>query len=215
MFRRHLGQSAISGLFVRHPVAGCCVLVNYSQDVFRQRFTAAHEAGHAILDDEADFVVSFSEWDRNDLSEVRANTFASRFLIPPEFLRALPDSTAWSQEKLLDWAVRLMVNAEPLAYPLKDVGLITDEQVSALKDVTIPRERKSDPELPDSLAPRPRRPKEDLLQRGLSDGYVGLCFDGYERGIISAGRLAEVLLATDSEVAEIAGLYARRLTHAV
>jgi len=213
VFRRKLGQSAISGLFVRHPVAGRCVLVNYSQDVFRQRFTAAHEAGHAILDDEADFVVSFSVWDRNDLSEVRANTFASRLLIPPEFLKAIPDANGWSQNRLLDWSVRLMVNAEPLAYALKDAGLITDEQVGSLRDVTIPRERKSDPELPDSLSPRTRTRKEELLQRGLSDGYVGLCFDGYERGTISAGRLAEMLLATDSEVAEIAGLYGRRLTH--
>lgn len=215
VFRRKLGQSAISGLFIRHPVAGCCVLVNYSQDVFRQRFTAAHEAGHAILDDGADFIVSFSVWDRNDLSEVRANTFASRLLIPPEFLRAIPDATAWNQDKLLDLAVRLMVNAEPLAYALKDAGLITDEQVGSLRDVTIPRPRKSDPELPDSLSPRTRTRKEELLQRGLSDGYVGLCFDGYETGIISAGRLAEMLLATDFEVAEIAGLYGRRLTHVV
>jgi hypothetical protein len=62
VFRRKLSQSSISGLFVRHPVAGSCVLVNYSEDVFRQRFTVAHEAAHAILDDGEDFVVSFSQW---------------------------------------------------------------------------------------------------------------------------------------------------------
>ncbi|MGD0263597.1 MAG: ImmA/IrrE family metallo-endopeptidase [Candidatus Methylomirabilota bacterium] len=213
VFRRKLGASAISGLFVRHPVAGRCVLVNYSQDVFRQRFTAAHEAGHSILDDEADFVVSFSTWNRDDLSEVRANTFASHLLIPPEFLRAIPDAEVWTQEKLRDWSVRLMVNAEPLTYVLKEAGLITDDQVSHFKNLTIPRQSKPDPELPESLSPRIRSRKEELLQRGLSDSYVGLCFDGFEEGIISAGRLAEMLLTTDSEVAEIATLYGRRPTH--
>lgn len=212
VFRRKLGQSAISGMFVRHPVAGGCALVNYSQDVFRQRFTAAHEAAHAILDDEAEFIVSF--WDRSDLSEVRANTFASRFLIPPEFLRAIPDASLWNESKLLEWSVQLMVNPEPLAIALKDAELISDDQVALLRGLTIPRERKSDPELPDSLPSRTRARKESLLQRGLSDGYVGLCFDALERGIISAGRLTEMLLANDFEVGEIAEMHGRRPTHA-
>jgi len=214
VFRRKLGQSAISGLFVRHPVAGPCVLVNYSEDVFRQRFTAAHEAAHAILDDNADFVVSLSKWSKTDLSEVRAYTFASHLLMPPEFLKAIPDVAVWDQNKLVDWAVRLMVNAEPLAYALEDAGLITNQQVASLKDTKIPRDRKSDPELPDSLSPRTRIRKEQLLQRGLSGFYVGLCFDGYEKGVVSEGRLAEMLLVTEPEVTEIAELYGRRLAHA-
>jgi len=214
VFRRKLGQSAISGLFVRHPAAGPCVLVNYSEDVFRQRFTAAHEAAHAILDNETGFVVSFSKWSTKDLSEVRAHTFASHLLMPPEFLKAIPDVAVWDQNKLVDWAVRLMVNAEPLAYALEDAGLITNQQVASLKDTKIPRDRKSDPELPDSLSPRTRIRKEQLLQRGLSGFYVGLCFDGYEKGVVSEGRLAEMLLVTEPEVTEIAELYGRRLAHA-
>lgn len=71
IFRRTLGNSAISGLFVRHPAAGKCVLVNYDEDIYRQRFTAAHEAGHAILDEDQDVVVSFSRWGPGDLSEIR------------------------------------------------------------------------------------------------------------------------------------------------
>jgi Zn-dependent peptidase ImmA (M78 family) len=213
VFRRKLGQSAISGLFVRHPVAGLCVLVNYSEDVFRQRFTAGHEAAHAILDDEVDFVVSFSTWEKNDLSEIRANTFASHLLMPPEFLTAVPDPAVWNPSKLIEWAVRLMVNAEPLAYALRDAGLISDSQVAALKDVKIPREQKLDPELPDNLSPRTRFRKEELLQRGLSESYVGLCFKGYENGLVSAGRLAEMLLVGEQELAAIADLYGRKLAH--
>lgn len=213
VFRRKLMQSAISGLFVRHPVAGACVLINYNEDVFRQRFTAAHESAHAILDDGADFIVSFSDWDKKDLSEVRANTFASYLLMPPEFLKAIPYANTWDATKVIDWAVRLMINPEPLTYGLKEAGLITDQQVLTFKDIKIPRDRKSDPELPDNLSPRTRARKKELLQRGLSDSYVGMCFDGYDNGIISSGRLAEMLLISEPELHEMTTLFGRKLTY--
>ena len=50
IFRRHLLNSNISGLFVAHPTAGACLLVNYDEDVYRQRFSVAHEMAHAIFD---------------------------------------------------------------------------------------------------------------------------------------------------------------------
>jgi len=34
--------------------------VNYSEDVYRQRFTAAHELAHAIFDSDDSAVVSFA-----------------------------------------------------------------------------------------------------------------------------------------------------------
>jgi hypothetical protein len=69
VFRRRLNNPEISGLFVDHITAGKCIIVNYDEDVFRQRFTGAHEGGHAILDSEATFNVSF-EWGGRDLKEV-------------------------------------------------------------------------------------------------------------------------------------------------
>src|SRR5208283_3514988 len=87
VFRRKLENSRISGLYLRHPYAGKCLLVNYTEDIYRQRFSAAHVAGHAILDDEEDFVVSFTSWQKGDLSEIRANTFASAYLLPEAFLK--------------------------------------------------------------------------------------------------------------------------------
>lgn len=51
VFRRRLANSNISGLTIRHPSAGTCILVNYDEDIYRQRFTACHEAGHGIIDD--------------------------------------------------------------------------------------------------------------------------------------------------------------------
>jgi len=213
VFRRQLGVSTISGLFIRHPTAGACVLVNYSEDVFRQRFTAAHEVGHAILDMDQDFIVSFNDWAKGDLSEIRANTFASRFLLPPEAIQSIPDASTWTEQRFLDYAARLMVNAETMAYALRDAKLISDEEVALLKKLKVPKSLKVDPELPDTLGERSRERKKELLQRGLSDSYVALCFDAYEHGIVTAARLAEMLLVSETELSGLASLYGRGISH--
>jgi Zn-dependent peptidase ImmA (M78 family) len=112
IFRRELGNSNISGFFIQHPVAANCLLINYSEDVYRQRFSAAHEMAHALLDDDEEVVVSFHKSSTVDLREVRANTFASRYLIPPEFLRQIPDPQDWPASKVLEWASKLKVSTE-------------------------------------------------------------------------------------------------------
>lgn len=212
IFRRRLTNSTISGLCIRHPVAGKCILVNYSEDVYRQRFTAAHEVAHAILDDDQDVIVSFTS-DKGNLSEIRANVFASKYLMPLEFLRMIPSPDRWDQQKAVDWASKLKVSTQSLAYALKDAGLISAEQESTIMAVKVPAAVKSDPELPMTLSPNVRQRREDFLSRGLSMSYVDLCFDAYDRGIISAGRLGEMLLAKEDELPGIAELYGRQLKH--
>ena len=100
-------------------LAGPCILINYSEDPFRQRFSAAHEIAHAIFDLERDdFVISFSQWDKEDLIEIRANTFASNFLIPPGLIKSIPIQK-WDEASMLEWATKLMVNVEPFVIALK------------------------------------------------------------------------------------------------
>jgi|SRR5436853_556264 len=214
VFRRKLENSNISGLYVRHPYAGDCVLVNYSEDVYRQRFTAAHEGAHAIFDRDEEVVVSFS-WDAGDLKEVRANTFASRYLMPPAFLRRIPGSTDWNQEKLLEWSARLKVNPTALLIALADEGLITNEDKDRMKGAKLPKALKVDPELSESLAPRSRQRKQELLERGLSSRYVSLCFAGYRANLVTSSRLVELLLLDgDEALRELAGLYGEALEYA-
>lgn len=213
VFRRKLGNSGISGLYIRHPKAGKCVLVNYSEDIYRQRFTAAHEGAHTILDDEEDVVVSLVNWKKGDLVEIRANTFASRYLMPPEFLRAIPDSQEWSVEKAMDWAARLKVNVVALGYALQDENLIDTTLLEKLKTSRIPLDTKVDPELPHALSKKVMEQKRHLLELGLSDHYVGLCFDAYSRGLVSRGRLSECMLLDDSELLVVAELYGRSLAY--
>lgn len=181
--------------------------------IYRQRFTTAHEGAHTILDEEEDVVVSLVKWEKGDLVEIRANTFASRFLIPPEFLRAIPEPRQWSVEKVIDWANRLKVNVVALGYALKDEQLIGDGLLEQLQDARVPGDEKIDPELPAGLTGKILEQKRRLLQLGLSDHYVGLCFDAYARGIVSRGRLAECMLLEDGELLAVAELYGRSLAY--
>lgn len=196
VFRRRLAQSLISGLFVRHPVAGPCALVNYSEDIYRQRFSAAHEAAHALLDDGDDFSVSFSRWDSKDLSEVRANAFASHFLMPPEFLTRIPVQGRWSEEQFLHWSQELRVNPEPFAYALKDAGLIEDQQVERFRGLKIPRHEKIDPEIPQNLTARNRERRKHLLEKGLCKGELS--------AIALAQKIGQACLTDDQKARRLA-----------
>jgi Zn-dependent peptidase ImmA (M78 family) len=212
VFRRRLENSKLSGLYLRHPTAGKCVLVNYDEDVFRQRFTAAHEAAHAILDDEEDFVVSFKSWDRRDLREIRANTFANRFLVPPGLIDRIKGEL--DEERMLNVAKQLKVNVEVLVIGLREADRLSETEAARFKMVRVPSEAKDDPELPATLLPKVRERRRALLEKGLSFSYVGLCERSYREGVISAGRLAEVLLVDEAELADIGELFDLRLDHA-
>lgn len=210
-FRRQLHNSNISGLYVRHPTAGKCILINYSEDIYRQRFTAAHEAAHAILEDEQDGVLVSFKGASREYVEIGANNFASQYLMPPESLKSIPDSTNWTQEKALEWANKLKVSTEAFAYALKSAGLISGNTVSLIKSVRVKKELKSDPELPPSLSPMSYKRKEELLKQGLSSFYVNLCFDAYRKNIISVGRMSEMLLVDINSLYELAELYNENL----
>lgn len=211
VFRRKLGNSAISGLFVTHPSAGKCALVNYSEDLYRQRFSAAHEMAHAIFDSDSGPSVSYFKVKGSDMQEVRANRFASCYLMPPEVLRRLPQPKAWNEADTQRWAHELRVSCDALGIALKEAHLVNTESSDRIRSYRVPREAKLDTEFSGNLNDRQRARKAALLERGLSDNYVGLCFDGYTQGVISLGRLAEALLCSRGELGELARLYGRIL----
>jgi Zn-dependent peptidase ImmA (M78 family) len=204
VFRRRLENSNISGLTMRHPKAGPCILVNYSEDIFRQRFTAAHEAGHVLMDEE-EVIVSFSEWKPRDLVEIRANTFASRYLLPPAVLEKLPVQT-WNRSEITGWASKLKVNVVTLAIGLKESGKIDELKYRELTDVRVHRELKTDPEL-DGLTAKSLERKRALLERGLSVSYVSLCFDAISEGAVTNARAAEMLMVGENELLDLAELF--------
>lgn len=209
VFRRRLENSNISGLTVRHPYAGPCVLVNYFEDVYRQRFTAAHEGAHAILDKNDDVVVSFTQWDAKQLIEIRANTFASAYLLPRSVITELPVDN-WNHVELVRWANRLKVNTTALAIALKENKIVDEAEFNQLRQVSISASAKADPEL-DGLSTQSLNRKRLLLQRGLSSFYVSLCFDAIAEGMVTNSRAAEMLLVPEIELPDIASLFGVKL----
>jgi len=211
VFRRKLGNSNISGLFIMHPTAGKCALVNHSEDIYRQRFSAAHEMAHAIFDSAQEASVSFERPSGSDMLELRANRFASCFLMPPAFLAQLPDPALWTDAEAQKWANNLRVSCTALAISLKEAKLIDTGTYNRIRNLHVPREAKIDPELSENLTATQRQRKSHLLELGLSNDYVSLCFEGFSAGVISIGRLAEALLCSHGELAELASLYGRTL----
>jgi hypothetical protein len=140
---------------------------------------------------------------------VRANHFASCYLMPPAVLRHLPSPTTWSEADAQRWANEFRVSCDALGIALKEAGLVDPAASERIRRCRVPREAKLDPELPTTLNDTQRVRKAALLERGLSDHYVGLCFDGYKQRVISLGKLAEALLCSRGELGELARLYGR------
>ena len=210
VFRRRLGDSDISGLFIVHPIAGKCILVNASEDIYRQRFSAAHELAHALFDVDALARVSLRTETSTPL-ESRANAFASAYLMPPGQLRQLPPAKGWSDEDAKRWANEFRVSCDALGIALLKTGLVDAALCKRIRALRVSAADKIDPEIPRSLSAAQKANKTALLEQGLSNHYVALCFEAHRQGFISAGRLAEALLRSPSELNEVAGLYGHKL----
>jgi Zn-dependent peptidase ImmA (M78 family) len=212
VFRRRLQGSPISGLFVDHPAAGRCILVNADEDLYRQRFSAAHEFGHALLDLDVHFNLS-TEADMSSANyrEMRANRFASHFLIPSEYLSRRPPSEWQRPEVLQSAASDLRVSVPALLSALKREKIIDDEARSKLRALSLRPSVKADPEIPDDLSSNQVQRLRTLLEMGLHRRYVTNCFEAYRRKSISWGKLAEMLLVPPAQVTDIGELFGARV----
>lgn len=214
IFRRKMVNNDISGLYIKDPVAGHCVLINYNEDIYRQRFSVAHEVAHAIFDSSEDALLtlqsSSAKYDKRDLKEIRANSFASHYLMPLSMLRGLPDM---NDSQAIYWAQQFRVSTAALAKALEDNGFINRNKADQIRTVRVPRSEKIDPEVPESLAEDSKKRRFELLERGLTSHYVNLCFKAYEKGLISSGRLAEVMKVEYSELAQVSMLFGQNFSH--
>lgn len=94
-----------------------------------------------------------------------------------------------------------------LLIALERDGRITKQASRQFDNLRLSRHAKEDPELPASLAARSRQRRKELLERGISTFYAELCFEAFTREIISAGRLAEMMLVDRTELDEVARLF--------
>lgn len=213
VFRRRLTNSDISGLFVNHPNAGKCILVNYDEDIYRQNFTVAHEFGHSIFDYNSDINISFFSDSRkpDNYVEVRANSFASNLLIPKEAIKNLKISK-WDDKILFNVADQLKVNIMPLLIVLKKIKAISQDEFDNFKHLKIPQIGKEDPELKGST-PKIKEAKTFLLEKGLSTFYVQKCYQAYKSNKITERRMAEMLLTDIFELPVLLNLFSLKLEY--
>ncbi len=84
------------------------------------------EQRQEVVDAATQVIVSFATWPKGDLKEVRADTFASNYLLPPELLKNIPDPSIWDERKSIEVASKLKVSTIALAVALKEAGFIDD-----------------------------------------------------------------------------------------
>jgi Zn-dependent peptidase ImmA (M78 family)/transcriptional regulator with XRE-family HTH domain len=119
-------DAGFDGLAAASEDAKVIVLAT-SQVPARQRFTLAHELGHLLAGDDQDVHLDRDVYDKaqaKDPSEMRANSFASAFLMPEDTLREAVGSTGLTKTGFATLACDLKVTPSALAFRLKDLRLI-------------------------------------------------------------------------------------------
>jgi Zn-dependent peptidase ImmA (M78 family)/transcriptional regulator with XRE-family HTH domain len=201
IFKRQLEDKNISGLYINHPVAGHCILINYLDDLYRQNFSAAHEYCHALFDSSQGQEVTYWK-SSNDKSELewRANSFAGNFLVPKQRIEFdySPANTydAWIS-LIRQIAERFRVSSKVVIIRLSELKWIDKSlQMRLNKDrrLVIRRDEKFDPETPPTLSSGIRDKLTQIIRQGLSWHFIELCTEAYRRGEITYHKLLDMLL---------------------
>ncbi|WAS96392.1 ImmA/IrrE family metallo-endopeptidase [Nannocystis punicea] len=143
VMRAFFSEENFSGLIARRSEAGTTILVNEKDHPIRQRFTIAHELGHALLhlQDQEEFVDRDSnffrsspysneaEWTLERRREFEANVFASELLMPSVLVKELWYRLPREERVVKNMAVILGVSEEAIGYKLADLRLFEGESL--------------------------------------------------------------------------------------
>ncbi len=137
------------GAYLNHPFPG--VLISTKRQLSVQRFTGAHELGHARLnhspsiDEHLDWFVpsNLAQEQPPSIQEFEANSFAAEFILPKWLIASKLDHYCWSKKDILDpnimyqLSLRVGVSYEALCRSLTREGLklIDRAQAKNLLDV--------------------------------------------------------------------------------
>lgn len=134
-------ESGFDGLAASSDDARLIVL-GTSQVPTRQRFTLAHELGHLLAGDDEGVHLDKDIYDRaqaKEPSEVRANNFASAFLMPADVLRAAVGTSGLSENGFAALACDLKVTPSALAIRLQQLRLIDKSTCDRFRKITTAR----------------------------------------------------------------------------
>jgi Zn-dependent peptidase ImmA (M78 family)/transcriptional regulator with XRE-family HTH domain len=204
VFKRQLEDQNISGLYINHPVAGHCILVNYLDDLYRQNFSAAHEYCHSLFDSsegqEITYIKTSKTSNNNSKLEWRANSFAGNFLVPKQKIE-LEYSPATSYESWINLIRQIAgsfgVSSRVVMIRLSELKWIDENLQNELKNdrrLVIRQNEKFDPEIPPSLSLGMRNRLTQVIRQGLSLHFIELGTRAYREGEITYNKLLEMLL---------------------
>ena len=134
------------GTCIRVPDAGPGILITTERDLHLQRFTAAHELGHYILQHEGSFdnevgPPKLKQPAGFDWKEVEANAFAAEFLLPKWLFRYHVQRHNWSLKQLSDpgtvyqLSLRMGVSYESTCWGLQSHNILGADVVQRLRAV--------------------------------------------------------------------------------
>lgn len=199
IFKRQLEDKNISGLYINHPIAGHCILINYLDDLYRQNFSAAHEYCHALFDSSQGQEVTYIKSSTNPL-EWRANNFAGNFLVPVEQIRSdyspVNDYELWIP-LIKEIAEHFRVSSQVIIIRLLELKWIDKPLQQRLlqdKRLVIKHDEKFDPEIPPNMSVGMQNKSNQVIRRGLSWYFINLCAEAYRKGEITYHKLLEMLL---------------------
>jgi len=189
VFQLPIPDDAFSGFSFWHSEYGPCILLNASELKGRKNFTLAHELAHLVYGHESTLCyipIKLSEV-HGDI-EVEANQFAIELLLPKTSVgedfrkRSLPLTPL--QKELGQMAGKWCVSIQALGYRLENLGLIKRGYTDTLF------------ELKPKFFKRSRTPK---WKRQLGREFIETTLEAYEKGLISAGKVASGLGITVRE----------------
>lgn len=198
IFRKALEDNNISGVYIKHPQVGHCILINYSDDIYRQNFSMAHEYCHVLFDSDREQNISYFNKEK-DYVEIRANNFASNFLVPNDVIDKFNtidiNNIKFLKIEILNTCRKYHVSSKVILNRLISKKIISSDRYKELiedEELVISKMDKMDPELrnvsinmKDRLGP--------MIKNGISIEYMELCRVAYQQDLISYGKMIECL----------------------
>lgn len=218
----------ISGVAFTDPSLGLFVVVNKEHPILRRRFSLAHEYAHVLLDRDRSGVVS-AIGDRDDLIEVRANSFAANFLMPADglerYVNALgkglpsrPRSEAFDNGGVIHGEIRTAPGSQEIQlydvvqlahhfgvsrlaaiFRLNNLKMVSDDDVQRMRKLEEDGKGKELAKLLDLPELDHQKARNEFRRR-----FLGLAMEAYRRGQITKAKLRELAI--------LVGLKSRELT---
>jgi|GEM_PF-504126 len=186
LVRRPLRSAVLSGMHAYdQSLDSHFILVNSTQRIIRQRFTTAHEIGHARFD--RDTIVESLPASDVSPQEKRANAFAGELLMPEAAVKKWNPVLPWGEDvnDIARLAVHFGLSFEATIWRLYNAQRIEDPAVmKARRD-----------EIAADLRRTLREPGDGATE--YPEQYIELIKEGVSRSLVSRGRAAELLASGD------------------